>query len=69
MNDYHETGFSHGYRDFGRHKQSRFESDAQGVFEIRLNWQDRIAITDPERAAYARGYIEGFMKAESDSHD
>lgn len=68
LKDYHETGFSHGYADFWRNKQSRFVSDDQGVFELRLNYCDRIAIQDPERVAYARGYIEGFMKAESDNH-
>lgn len=72
--DGYDTGFSHGYADYERGGDCRFFSthqkrgQAPRVFE-RRNGFASLAIVEPLSRGYARGYIDGFMRAESDSHD
>jgi len=64
-------GFADGYADFGSGAQSAFLSFGPTVRSGELyehtakGWRP----VEQAREAYARGYIDGFMRGESDSHD
>ena len=67
-NDY-GTGHSEGYRAFKAGAQSKFEcrNHPPRVVEVGGPHGDRNV--DAWNLDYARGYMDGFELAESDSHD
>lgn len=61
-----EMGFAHGYEAFQEGDESRFYCSNDPIPAVRFRSTN--AVCDPEDLDYARGYIDGFMKAESDKH-